>query len=127
MGPLQLKGRKLKKFLNLLLYANYVFYVKISTDLTLTQFLIFFEFPSFLLQRSHIFKYIYKTSYPFICQLNGSVVHGTCPAKILMSRTCPGHVPSNVPSKKLSKITNNKIIKNLNDHISVNINARDMK
>ena len=42
----------------------------------------------------------------------GSVVHGTCPAKILMSRTCPGHVPSNVPSKKLSKITNNKIIKN---------------
>src|SRR5438034_3803491 len=41
-----------------------------------------------------------------------SVVHGTCPAKILMSRTCPGHVPSNVPSKKLSKIMNNKIIKN---------------
>src|SRR5438034_11154319 len=42
-----------------------------------------------------------------------SVVHGTCPAKILMSRTCPGHVPSNVPSKKLSKITNNKIIKKI--------------
>ena len=41
-----------------------------------------------------------------------SIVHGTCPAKILMSRTCPGHVPSNVLSKKLFKITNNKIIKN---------------
>src|SRR6266542_2210184 len=38
---------------NLLLYAKYVFYAEIRSDLTLTHFLFFLVIP-FLLQRSHM-------------------------------------------------------------------------
>src|SRR5581483_6398995 len=51
---------KLKKNFNFTLYANYVFFTEINANLILTQFLIFFEFRTFLLQRPHIIIIIYK-------------------------------------------------------------------
>src|SRR5881392_1664057 len=42
--------------------------------------------------RRSILRIVSNFSYDLEVRLIGSVVHGTCPAKIFMSGTCPGHV-----------------------------------
>ena len=52
--PLQQKGRKLPKKLNLYLYAKYASNIIIYPELILIQKIFFWQFPPFLLQRPHL-------------------------------------------------------------------------
>src|SRR6185437_1889720 len=60
---------KLKKNFNFTLYANYVFFTEINANLILTQFLILFEFRTFLLQRPQVFMDNMKFSNLKFCKV----------------------------------------------------------